>query len=243
MVTKAMATFASAFAWNGTEVGRLSNVGDVPQELEIKTYLLHDSTSGWPEAVPTTFKSGVIKLKGIYDPSDTGQAAMATDFAAKTQRAWVRYSADDSWTWSGNGYISKYEPKGDGVADIDEIEIEVTIDGVPTLSYEASTGLTTPFFTVTGSAGASTITPAAAQASYSYNVTLAAGSTSYYVTPTATAGTITVVDNSGNTQTVLTGANSTSITAPTNSMHTIYIKVKESGKVAKVYKLNIGEPV
>jgi hypothetical protein len=110
-------------------------------------------------------------------------------------------------------------------------------------AYDESDGLTTTFFSVTGSAGASAITPAAAQATLEYNVTLAAGSTTYYITPIAVAGVIKVIDSLGAEQTVISGANSTAITATANGVQTVYISVKETGKVAKIYTLHVGEPV
>jgi hypothetical protein len=243
MVTKPTAVIGSTFQWNTITVGRLATVGEPGETLETKSVLLHDSPSYRPEVIPLSWKPEKIKLSGEFDPSDAGQVALMTDATAGTRRAWIRSASDSSWTWSGYGYCVSAGPKKDSVKDTNEFEAEIEVDGVPTYSATASAGLTTPFFTVTGTGGGATITPAAAQTTYAYNVSLVAGSTSYYITPTATAGVITVIDNSGNEQTVLTGANSTSITAPTNSMHTVYIQVKETGKVAKRYTLHVGEPV
>jgi hypothetical protein len=243
MVTKATAVIGSSFTWNSNVVGRLAAVGDVSESLETKSVLLHDSPSYRPEVTPLSWKPEKIKLSGEFDPTDAGQVGLMTDRAAGTRRAWVRTATDSSWTWSGYGYCLKAGPAKDGVKDTNEFEAEIEIDGVPTYASVASDGLTTPFFTVTGTGGAGVITPAAAQASKTYNVSLVASSTSYYITPTAAAGVITVIDSSGNEQTVISGANSTAITAPTNSRHTVYIQVKETSKVAVRYTLHVGEPV
>jgi hypothetical protein len=245
MTTDTKLGYGTTLTWNSQTVAELTNIG-VP---EITTEMLDgtsfDSSDTFREKIAGMLESGPMPVKGWFYPGDTnGQYAMIADQLSRTSRTFViTLPTAMATTFTGTGYVSKFKV-GDIAPDGRiEVDFEITPTGKVTFATTASDGLTTPFFTVTGTGGASTITPAAAQASLEYNVTLAAGSTSYYITPTATSGTITITDNSGNTQTVLTGANSTSITAPTNSMHTVYIDVKETNKTAKRYTLHIGEPV
>jgi hypothetical protein len=231
------------FKWDGTEVAGLENIGEVPDEWESEEVFLHDTSGFYPEQILTTRKGGDIKLTGILLPSDPGQAKMLADYGTGTSRTWIREAPDGSWSQTGTGYVKQFAPAGKSPKDISKLEASILIDGEPVTSFEASDGLTTPFFTVTGTGGAGVITPAAANAKYEYNVSLVGGTTTYYVTPTAGTGAITVIDSAGAEQTVLTGANSTAITAPTNGMHTIVIQQKDTGKVPIRYVLHVGEPV
>jgi len=243
MVGRVKALAGMTLKWDGTAIAGLEDIGEVPDEWESVEVFLHDTSGHYPEQIITTRKGGEIKCSGILIPTDPGQVKLVADYASATQRAWVRAASDGSWSQSGNGYVKSFKHVGKAPKDIDKVEFSILIDGEPVLAYAASTGLTTTFFSVTGTGGAAVITPAPAAASLEYNVSLVGGSTTYYVTPIAATGVITVIDSLGNEQTVISGANSTAITAPTNGMHTIFITQKYTGKVAKIYTLHIGEPV
>jgi len=245
MVARIKALAGMTFKWDGTTVAGLEDIGEIPDEWESVEKMLHDTAGHYPEQIITTRKGGEIKCAGIMLPADPGQVKLVADYASATSRAWIRGAPDGSWTQSGIGYVKSFKHVGKSPKDIDAIEFSILIDGEPLFAYVASDGLTTTFFSVTGTGGAATITPAPAQASLEYNVGLVGGSTTYYITPIAAAATavIKVIDSLGAEQTVISGANSTAITAPTNGMHTVYISVKETGKVAKIYTLHVGEPV
>jgi hypothetical protein len=243
MVARIKALAGMTFKWDGTAVAGLEDIGEIPDEWESVEKMLHDTAGHYPEQIITTRKGGEIKCAGIMLPADPGQVKLVADYASATSRAWIRGAPDGSWTQSGIGYVKSFKHVGKSPKDIDAIEFSILIDGEPVFAYDESDGLTTTFFSVTGSAGASAITPAAAQATLEYNVTLAAGSTTYYITPIAVAGVIKVLDSLGAEQTVISTANSTAITATANGVQTVYISVKETGKVAKIYTLHVGEPV
>ena len=248
MTGRVVALAGMTLKWDGTAIAGLEDIGEVPDEWESVEVFLHDTSGHYPEQIITTRKGGEIKCKGLLIPTDPGQVKLVADYASATQRAWIRAASDGSWSQSGNGYVKSFKHVGKTTKDIDKVEFSILIDGEPVLAYAASDGLTTTFFSITsvgGAGGLAVITPAPAQASLEYNCSLVAGATSYKVTPIAAAATavIKVIDSTGAEQTVLSTADSTSIAAPTNGMHTIRISVKETGKVAKIYTLHVGEPV
>jgi len=248
MVARIKALAGMTFKWDDTPVAGLEDIGEIPDEWESVEKMLHDTAGHYPEQIITTRKGGEIKCAGIMLPADPGQVKLVADYASATSRAWKRGAPDGSWTQSGIGYVKSFKHVGKSPKDIDAIEFSILIDGEPVFAYDESDGLTTTFFSITsvgGAGGLAVITPAPAQANLEYNCSLVAGATSYKVTPIAAAATavIKVIDSAGAEQTVISGADSTSITAPTNGMHTIFISVKETGKVAKIYTLHVGEPV
>jgi len=246
MVARIKALAGMTLKWDGTAIAGLEEIGEVPDEWESVEVFLHDTSGHYPEQIITTRKGGEIKCKGLLIPTDPGQVKLVADYASATQREWIRAAADASWSQTGDGYVKSFRHVGKTTKDIDMVEFSILIDGEPVLAYAASDGLTTTFFSITsvgGAGGLAVITPAPAQASLEYNCSLVAGATSYKVTPIAAAGVIKVIDSTGAEQTVLSTADSTSITAPVNGMHTIFISVKETGKVAKIYTLHVGEPV
>lgn len=244
-MTQAKLGYGTTLTWNSKAVAQLKSIG-VP---EITTEMLDgtsfDSSDTFKEKIAGMLESGPIPIKGWFYPGDTnGQYAMIADQLSRTSRTFiVTLPTAMATTFTGTGYVSKFKV-GDIAPDgTIEVDFEITPTGKVTFAATASTGLTTPFFTVTDNVGGASITPAAANDDYEYIVSLNAGAVTYVVTPTATAGTITVTDSSGNPQTVLTGEDSTTLTAPTDSMETIYIDVKETSKTAVRYTLHIGEPV
>ena len=238
--------YGSVFQWNSQSVAELTKIGGIEISAKTAEITSHDSANAFEEHVPTILSGGSFDLEGNLRVDDTnGQVAMLADEVTKTMRAWtITYPSAVGAAWGGNGYITKFKLGDANFDGILTFTATIINTGKPSLTITSAAGLTTPFFTVTGTGGASAIAPAAAAASLEYVVNLAAGSTSYYVTPTASGATSIVIrDNTGNEQTVISGANSTSIAAPTNSMHTIYIIVKETGKVNKTYTLRVSEPV
>ncbi|MCK9597503.1 MAG: hypothetical protein M0R06_00605 [Sphaerochaeta sp.] len=244
MVTKPVAVIGATFTWNSNAIGRMKVIGTASVENQFAEDTFHDATDGLPESTPTDRKiKKHFELEGSFDLSDAGIAAFVTD--AETfptpRRAFTYAASDGSWEQTGYGYAKSYEITGEKTSDTYGVKITIQVDSLDDLADDASTGLTTPFFSVTDSVGAAAITPAAANDKYEYNVTLNSTATTYTVTPTATAGTITLVDATGAEQTILTGEASTTLTAPDSTMHNVYLYVKETGKVAVKYTLHVGE--
>ena len=245
MVTASALGFGSTITWNAATPAELTKIGGIKisgKKVDVTNF---DSPDDFREYLIGLFETDDIPLEGNYIPGDTAQAAMLTDFLARTTRAVVITlpATIGTVTCSFNAKLTNWE-----IGDLEDekaVSWKATINviGKPAISVGASTGLTTPFFTVTGSGGAGVIAPVAAGAVYSYIVTLVGGSTWYTITPTATAGTITITDGNGGSQVVLTGVASTQITAPTNGFHDTVISVKEAGKTAKNYTLHVLEPV
>lgn len=239
----AYVAWGTTFKWNATAIAELKSISGVKMSVDKIDVSSFDSDSGFKEFKPGMFDGGSIDIEGFFLPSDTsGQYAMHTDFLAGTTReAIITFPTAMATTWTFNGYITAYENTDASIDGAIGFRATIGITGKPTLAYSASTGLTTPFFSVTDNVGGAAITPAAANAVYEYMVTLNSTAATYTVTPTATAGTITLVDATGASQTILTGVASTTLTAPASTMHTIYLSVQETNKVKKTYTLHIGE--
>lgn len=238
----AYVAIGTTFKWNATAIAELKSIGGIKMSVDKIDVTSFDSDDGFKEFKPGMFDGGSIDIEGFFLPSDTaGQYAMHTDFLARTIReAIITFPTAMATTWTFNGYITAYENTDATTDGAIGFKATIGITGKPTLGYSASTGGT---FIVTGNNGAATVNPASAAGTYSYVVNLVAGATSYTVTPTMADGTITLVDATGASQTIVTGNASTSITAPSNGIHTIYLTNTGSGKVPKTYTITIVESV
>jgi hypothetical protein len=176
--------------------------------------------------------AGDCTLSGYFDPADTsGQIAMLTDATARTSRTGIiTFPAATGTTWTFTGFITAIKV-GDAPTN-EGLPFTATIrpSGKPTFATTASTGLTNPFFAISESA---VIAPSPSGSVYTYVATVLTGVTSVTVTPTATAGAITVNGN-----TVATGEASSAITlGAAGSVTPITIVVTETGKSPKTYTI------
>jgi len=220
--------------WDGNRVGDITNVDGLERTAEKEDSTTHDdATDGYTESQSGWKTAGDVKVEGNFKPSDAdGQIAINTDFdsgAVKTAR--IVFPGDVA-AFSFSGWPSAVKIGGAALKGGIGFSATITPSGKPTLSIGTSTGLTTPFFALSESA---VLTPAAANAVYDYVATVLTDVTSITVTPTASAGVITVNGN-----TVATGVASSAIAlgaAGTNT--TITIVVTETGKVAKTYTIKV----
>jgi hypothetical protein len=162
---------------------------------------------------------------------------MATDAAARTSRAITITFPSSLGVLSGTAFITKFKV-GDAAFDGKiPFSASVKITGVPTFTVTASTGLTTPFFTVSGAG--TVIVPTASGSVYDYVVNIGTAIGTVTITPTATAGVITITANDVS-QVVSTGVASTAITlGVAGSIVEAVISVAETGKTPKVYTLQL----
>ena len=235
----AKATFGTTLTRNGNVVGSLTSIGGVELTQEFEDGTTHESADAFREKVGTVFDAGNVPIEGYFEPGDAdGQLGLMADMAARTLQTFVMtFPAELATTWTFTALITKWKIGDAPIDGLLPFEAELEISGKPVLAVTASTGLTTPFFTVSGAG--TLIVPAAAGAVYTYVADIGTAITSVTITPTATAGVITITAN-GTSQVVTSGAASSAITlGAAGSIVTATISVKEAGKVAKTYTVHL----
>ncbi len=236
------AAFGSTFTWDGAAIAELTKIGGVKLSVKTSDITSFDSDDGYEEVIPTILSGGSFDIEGFLSVADTlGQVAMLTDFHAKSKKQWIiTYPTATGTTWTGYGYLTAFDTGDLNVDGVLTFKATIQTTGKPVLGITASTGGT---FTVTDNVGGATVNPASAAGTYEYVVNLNAGAVTYVVTPTIATSTITLVDATGAVQTILTTEDSTTLTAPADGMHTIYLKANETGKATKTYTIHVVEPV
>jgi len=222
----------TTFSWNSVDIGELTVINGIEITSAFTSVTTHENTDFHTRELPTLMTAGDITLEGFFDAADTtGQQAMLTDMNARTSRtAVITFPAATGSTWTLTAYMANIKI-GDATID-GVIPFTATIKpyGKPAFAVATSAGLTTPFFSISESA---VIIPSAANDVYLYTASVLTGVTSVTVTPTATAGVITVNDNI-----VATGEASSAITlGAAGSVTTITIIVTETNKAPKTYTI------
>jgi len=226
--------FGTTLTWDDELIVELT--GDIPfpgMSADDIDFSSHDSDDEFSEWKAGMRHGGEVTIEGNFVPGDTaGQIAAIADFiAGSTKEVIITGPSAAAFTWTFNAYIKNFSG---GMPMTDRIHFSATlkITGKPVLGVTASTGLTTPFFAISESA---VIVPDPAAATYEYVATVLTGITSVTVTPTATAGVITVDGN-----VVATGEASSAITlGDAGTVTDITIVVKETGKTAKTYVIHV----
>jgi predicted secreted protein len=227
-------TFGATCSWNGNNLANLTTVGGRNTTVDTIDVTNNDSTDGWREFIAGLKNGGTLPIAGNFIPGDTdGQIALETDMAAGTIREIV-IAKSGGFTFTANAICTsfKIDDMVQGTSTALTFAAEFQITGKPTFAVTTSTGLTTPFFSMSESA---VIMPNPANATYEYVATVLTDITSVTVTPTAASGTITVNGN-----TVATGEASSAITlGSAGSVTTATIVVTETSKAPKTYVIYI----
>lgn len=224
----------TTYKWNAYEVGEITKINGVEVTAETFETTVLSAEGFFRTFMPTMLNAEVVVLEGFFSYVDTtGQAAMYADLVARTEReSIITFPAATGTTWTFDGYCTAFkvgdvEPDG-AVA----FTASVKPSGMPIFATTESTGLTTPFFSVSNSA---VVVPTKAGDVYEYVATVLTGVSSVTVTPTATAGVITV-----NGTVVATGNPSGAITlGAAGSLTDITIVVTETSKAPKTYTITV----
>ena len=239
MVSQAKWAMGTLLKRAGTAVAELNNVGGVKLKADTIEVTSHDSVGSYKEFVQGMKDAGEVQIEGNFIPGDTnGQIQMLTDFGAGTTSAYtIDFPAAMAAQWSFNAVITGWETLDAKTTDKAGFRATLKITGQPTLNITLSAGLTTPFFTMS----TGTIIPTASGSVYYYVVEVVTGTTGVTVTPTATAGVITVTKVSDMTsQVVASGNPSSTITlGVAGSVTTLWVDVKETNKVGKRYIIDV----
>ena len=226
--------FGTTFSWGGQAVALLTAINGIELTADMVEVTNHQSANGYKEFLPGLLDAGEVSLEGNFDYTDTtGQQAMITDFNSKTSRtAVITFPSATGTTWTFTGYISSVKIGDAPVDGVIPFTASIKPTGKPTFAVATSTGLTNPFFAVSGAG--TVIAPAAAGSTSEYIVNIANATASVTITPTATTGTITVDGN-----VVATGQASTSITLVAGEIRDVLIVVTETNKAPKTYTLHL----
>ena len=229
-MSSAVHSYGTTFTWDSVAIAELDTINGIEVTMSAIDVTNHQSANSYTESIPGMLTAGDVSLTGNYIYSDTtGQHAMLADMEARSVKTGIiTFPASTGTTWTFSGFPTAVKI-GDAPVD-GKIPFTATIHptGKPTFAVATSTGLTTPFFAISESA---VITPDPANDTYTYVATVLTGVSSVTVTPTATAGTITVNGN-----TVATGVASSAITlGAAGSVTEITIIVTETNKASVTY--------
>jgi hypothetical protein len=229
--------YSATFTWNGVAVAGLTKIGGLKIHVDAVEGTTHQSPSAHKEYFPGLVDVGDVTIEGFYDYADSpGQLAMVADAKARTVRTGViTFPASLAAAWTFSGFLTDCQPADFSVDGLIPFTATIKVTGVANLGLTTSTGLTTPFFALNNSA---VISPAPSGSVYDYVATVLTGITSIVVTPTATAGVITVNGN-----VVASGVAASAIAlGSAGSITIITIVVTETNKIPKTYVIRVDRP-
>jgi len=232
MTTAATAAFGTILTRNNNPIAELTNIGDIELSQEFIDVTTHDSTGGYREFVAAKIReAGEVAVEGNFLATDTdGQIGLKDDLEAGTvQNFVITFPEGTSWTFTA--VVSKFSISSPLEKQMG-FSATLKIAGKPTLATSSSIGLTTPFFSINNDA---VIVPGPSGTTYQYIANVLTGVSSVTVTPTATAGIITV-----NGSIVASGQASAAIAlGGAGSITEIKIVVSETGKSPKIYTIQV----
>lgn len=218
---------------DAVKIAELTDISSPDLDADEYDVTSHDSTGGFEEILMGIKRTGVVNLTGFFVPSDPGQQALMAAYLAGTEHAFIiRFPTALATEWTFQGLVKKPVSTSAPVDGAIPFEAEVRVTGQPSLDITYSNNLSALVVT-TG-----TLVPAFAAGTYEYHVNVLTAVSSVTVTPTASAGVITV-----NGVTVTSGAASAAIPlGAAGSLTEIVVAVKETGKVARTYTLTVARP-
>jgi hypothetical protein len=231
MSNNAKSALGTTLSWEGNVVSDISKIGGIevsadPQEVTNLSSAYKEYIAGMPDG-------GEVEIEGYLYAGDTnGQIALKNAVGGAVGAVVISFPSAFGASWGFNALVTKFST-GDIEAEGGlSFTVSLKITGVPSLNVTASAGLTTPFLALSGSG---TLIPSAAQATTEYVYSVLTGVSSITITPTASAGTITVNGN-----TVVSGQASSAVAlGSAGSVTTITVVVTETGKIPKTYTIKV----
>lgn len=220
--------------WNGNVVLELEKINGIEITTESVEVTHFNSPDGYNEYIPSGFYDvSDIAIEGNFIASDaTGQQAMLADMNTSVKRTAVISFPNGIAAWTFTAFVTAIKVADFAVKEKVPFTATLKVTGKPTLAMSASAGLTTPFFALSDEA---VIVPVVSGDVYEYVATVANTVASVTVTPTATAGVITVNGN-----VVVSGQASSAISlGAAGSITDVTIVVQEAGKIAKTYTVKV----
>lgn len=230
-------SYGSVLMWGGVAVSALTKIGEFSVTREAIDGQTHDSPDGYDEIFAGLAKTGELSFEGFHDPADAGQNAMEADMDAGTMKSLSIITPNALTISAASGLITKHSVGPLDMNGLIPFSGSIKPSGRPTRNYTLSAGLTTPFFSISGAG--TLIVPTAIGNKYKYVANIATAIGSVTITPTASAGVITITANSVS-QVVTSGQPSTAITlGAAGSITTALVVVQETGKVPKLYTIDL----
>lgn len=240
MTTAAGSAFGSTLSWNSTALAEVANITGPTLSIDPIDVTTHDSTSGFREYIAGLRDGGEVTVEGNFISSDaSGQIALVTDAKAGTVREMIITGPTAAaFTWTANALCTRFEQTNphDGKLGF---SATFKITGVPTLAVTTSGNLTDLSGIEENEGAALVFTPAFAAAKKTYNVTINTSSTYIKVTPTLAGATIYLYIDGVYSQSVASGAQSGTLAVTDAAVTKISLAVKETGKVANWYYINV----
>lgn len=236
MSTNANSGLGATLSWAGNNIAEVLKIGDV--ELSADPIEVTDLSSTSKQYIPNPLlDAGEVVIEGNFYPGDTnGQIVLKNAVGGASQGVVITFPAAFGTNWSFTGLVSKFAAGAVDKEGIVPFKATFKIVGAPTLNISTSTGLTTPFMSLSGSG---TLIPTAAQATLNYVYSVLTAVSSITITPTASAGVITITAN-GVSQVVTSGQASTAIAlGAAGSVTVVTMTVKETNKQAKTYTISV----
>ncbi|MCK9569547.1 hypothetical protein M0R72_11460 [Candidatus Pacearchaeota archaeon] len=232
-MTNAIAARGVTLTRDGNLIAEIDSISPPEVKRETIDSTNFDSADDAREFIAGLIDGGEMSFEANFIAGDTdGQVALESDLESGEAVAFViTFPTSITATFSFNAIVTSFKllqmKKGEKVS----FSCTVKVTGLPALAIGASTGLTTPFFSI----ATATVYPDPANDVYEY-VGVSTG-VSVTVTPTATAGVIKV-----NGSTVATGVPSSAISlGDAGDITTITITVTETGKVTKTYTVLVAK--
>jgi|SRR5579875_368408 len=98
MPTASTSAYGTILKWNAVEVGELTSISGPTQKLKSIEVTSMDSPNGYAEFIAGIIDGGQVQVEGNFTNA-AGQAALQSDFQAKTQRQLV-ITLPTSHTWT-----------------------------------------------------------------------------------------------------------------------------------------------
>ena len=221
---------------NGVVIGEIKSVGGLDISVDTIDVTTLTSTNGFREFIPGLRDAGEISISGNFDASDLeGQIQMLTDLKAGTVSSYsIEFPEIVGAVWAFQAFPTAFSTGAESEGEI-TFEGSFKVTGEPSLDISNSAGLTAPFLVFSSG----NLVPVASGSTYIYVHSVATGTSNLTITPTATAGVITIIAN-GASQVVTSGQASTAIAlGAAGSVTLVTIAVKEVGKITKTYNINV----
>ncbi|MFA4972892.1 MAG: hypothetical protein WC683_09780 [bacterium] len=231
--------FGTTIKINGDTIAELENIGGVSVRTEMADVSHHASANAFRERVAGMLDAGAVPISGNFLPTDaTGQIALqALQLTRGTGVFVITLPAAFATTFTFTAYVEECKIGDFPINGKVPFSASLSITGKPVLALTASNNITV--LTVTDDVGAATLFPVFAAGTREYVVVTAAAAVTYHVNATFAAGTCTLVDGNGGSQTLTSTVDSSEIAIDDASFHTDTLTVQEAGKVAVVYTLHI----
>lgn len=232
-MSQAKTSFGVQLTRAGVAIAEITSLTPPNFQSETIDVTNHDSLGRMAEFIGGMRSSDDVKFEGNLILADPGQTGLLADQADGLVHPYV-IIFPPAWgaSFAFSAVVVAFVPgtfdakKGDALT----FEVTMKVSGLVTLNKTLSVGLTTPFFALTP-AGTNVPAPSATPGTFVNNALTSTASVT--VTPTATAGVITVNGNI-----VATGTPSTAIPLGTaGSITPIALIVQEAGKVAVTYSI------